>query len=94
MTIERRNASLLVNGSVNTFRGKLTRARRAEFYVVSHTLVATQRCCKYISAAVNQYATIEEAVFTVGPSQAARIRVESSEFAVDRIIENKLQERN
>jgi hypothetical protein len=34
--------------------------------VVSDALVATQRCGKHISAAVNQHATIEEAVFSVG----------------------------
>jgi hypothetical protein len=36
------------------------------FYVVSGALVATHRCRKLISAAVNQHATIEEAVFSVG----------------------------
>jgi hypothetical protein len=34
--------------------------------MVSAALVATQRCGKHISAAVNQHATIEEAVFSVG----------------------------
>jgi GTP:adenosylcobinamide-phosphate guanylyltransferase len=29
-------------------------------------LVATQRCVKHISAAVNQHATMEEAAFSVG----------------------------
>jgi hypothetical protein len=33
---------------------------------VRAALVATQRCGKHISAAVNQYATIEEALFFVG----------------------------
>jgi hypothetical protein len=33
--------------------------------VVLAALVATQRCGKHISAAVNQHATIEEAVFSV-----------------------------
>jgi hypothetical protein len=37
--------------------------RRAVFPVVSAALVATQRCGKLISAAVNKHATIEEAVF-------------------------------
>jgi hypothetical protein len=38
-----------------------------EFSVVSASLVATQRCGKHMSATVNQHATIEEAVFFVGP---------------------------
>jgi hypothetical protein len=42
---------LLGNGSVNTFPRKRKRA---------------QRCGKHISSAVNQRATIEEAVFSVG----------------------------
>jgi hypothetical protein len=40
--------------------------RRAIFSVVSAALVATQQCCKHISAAVNEHAKIEEAVFSVG----------------------------
>jgi ribosomal protein S27E len=39
---------------------------KAVFSVVSATLVATQRCGKHISAAVNQHEKIEEAVFSVG----------------------------
>jgi hypothetical protein len=35
------------------------------FSVVSAALVAMQRCGKHISAAVNQQATTEEAVFSV-----------------------------
>jgi hypothetical protein len=40
--------------------------RRAMFSVVSTALFIMQRCGKYISATVNQRATIEEAVFSVG----------------------------
>jgi hypothetical protein len=40
--------------------------RREVFSVVSVSLVATQRCGKHISAAVNQHATIEAAVFSLG----------------------------
>jgi hypothetical protein len=34
--------------------------------MVSAALAATHRCGKYISAAVNQHTTIEDAVFSVG----------------------------
>jgi hypothetical protein len=37
--------------------------------VVSGALIAKQRCGKHISAAVNQHATIEEAVFSAGAAQ-------------------------
>jgi hypothetical protein len=40
--------------------------RIAVLPVVRASLVATQWCDKHISAAVNQHATIEEAVFSVG----------------------------
>jgi hypothetical protein len=36
------------------------------FSVAQAALVATQRCGKHISAAVNQQATIEKAVFSLG----------------------------
>jgi hypothetical protein len=36
------------------------------FSAVRAALVASQRCGKHISAAVNQHGTIEEAVFSVG----------------------------
>jgi hypothetical protein len=66
MTTEIRNSSLLRNGSVNTFPGKRTRNnRRTVFSVVRAALVATQRCGKHISAAVNQLATIEEEMFSM-----------------------------
>jgi hypothetical protein len=42
--------------------------RRAVFSEVSAALVASQRCRKHISAALNQHATIEEAVFSVEAS--------------------------
>jgi hypothetical protein len=69
MTPESRNSSLLGNDSVNTFQRKRTRNnRRALFSVVSAAFVATQLCSKHNSAAKNQHATIEEAVFSVGSS--------------------------
>jgi hypothetical protein len=40
--------------------------RREVFSVVSAALFATKLCGKHISATVNQHATIEEAVFSVG----------------------------
>jgi hypothetical protein len=43
--------------------------RRAVFSVVCAASIATQRCGKHISAAVNQHATIEEAVFSVGAAR-------------------------
>jgi hypothetical protein len=42
------------------------KSRTAMISVVIATLVATQRCLEHISAAVNQHATIEEAVFSAG----------------------------
>jgi hypothetical protein len=39
------------------------------FFVVRSARDATQLCGKHISAAVNQHATIEEAVFAVGPTR-------------------------
>jgi hypothetical protein len=42
--------------------------RRAVFSVACAALIATQLCCKHISAAVDQHATIEEVVFSVGLS--------------------------
>jgi hypothetical protein len=66
MTPESRNSSLLGNGSLNRFpRKRMRNNRREMFSVVSAALIATQRCCKHVSAAVNQQATIEEAVFYV-----------------------------
>jgi hypothetical protein len=67
MTPESQNSSLLGNGSVNTFLQRRKRNnRRAGFSVARAAFVATQQCGKHISAAVNQHATIEEAVFSVG----------------------------
>jgi hypothetical protein len=63
----RRNSSLLGNDLVNTFtRKRMRNGRRAVFSVVHVEFVATQRCGTHISAAVNQHATIEETVFSVG----------------------------
>jgi hypothetical protein len=68
MTPKSWNSSLLGNGSVNIFTAE-TNARkngRAVFSMVRAAFVATQLCGKHIPAAVNQHATIEEAVFSVG----------------------------
>jgi hypothetical protein len=66
MTPEIPISSLLTNDSVNTFlRKRIRNNRRAVFSVVCATLVAMQRCGKHISSAVNQHATLEEAVFSV-----------------------------
>jgi hypothetical protein len=71
--------------------------------MVSVTLVTMQQCSKHISAAFNQYATIEEAVFSVGAAprlynenlrQLQLELRESPELAVGRIIGKKWQERN
>jgi hypothetical protein len=59
---------MLGNGSVNKFPLKRTRATIEELrflWTASH-VVATQRCGKHMSAAVNQHATIEEPVFSMG----------------------------
>jgi hypothetical protein len=67
MTPESWNSSLLGNGSVNTFPRKRTRNNRiAVFSVICAARVATQLCGKHTSAAVNQHATIEEEIFSVG----------------------------
>jgi hypothetical protein len=72
-------------------------------YVVSAALVATQRCGNHISAAVNQHATIEEAVFSVRfalrlySEDLRRLELElreSPKLESGRIIEKKYQERN
>jgi hypothetical protein len=39
--------------------------RRTMFSVNRAVLVATDRCCKHISEALNQHTTIEEVVFSV-----------------------------
>jgi hypothetical protein len=76
--------------------------KRYIFSVVSAARVATQRCGKHISAAVNQLATVEEAVFSVGVAprlynenlrQLELELRESLELAVGRIIEKKWQEK-
>jgi hypothetical protein len=43
--------------------------RRAVFSVANTALVAMQRRSKHIYAAVNQHATLEEALFSVGAAQ-------------------------
>jgi hypothetical protein len=56
---------LLANGSVNT-EANARNIIRVVFSVVIAELIATRRCGKHISAAVDQQATIEEAVFSMG----------------------------
>jgi hypothetical protein len=62
-----------------------------------------QRCCKHVSAAVNQHATIGEAVFSVEAAprlynedlrQQKLESRESPDLAIHRIIEKKWQEIN
>jgi hypothetical protein len=86
MTTESRNSLLLGNVS-KTYSCGRERAQplKSGISVVSAALVAMQRCGKHISAAVNQQATIEEEVFSVGAARCyitrvstARIRIESS----------------
>jgi hypothetical protein len=71
--------------------------------MVRAALVATERCGKHISEAVNQHSTIEEAVFSVGTAprlyneylrQLELELRESPELVVGRIIEKKWQEMN
>jgi hypothetical protein len=67
MTPESQNGSMLGNGSTNTFPRKRKRTTIEKlFFVVRATRVATQRFGICISAAVNQHATIDEAVCCVG----------------------------
>jgi hypothetical protein len=100
MTPERRNSSLLGNGSVNTFSPKRIRVtiEEAMFSVVSAEFIAMQRCAKYISVVVNQHATIEGAVFSVGAApriynedlrQLELELRESPELAVGKIMASK-----
>jgi hypothetical protein len=71
MTPESRNNSSLGNGSVNIpAEANARNNRRAVFSVTRAVRVAMQRCGKHISAAVNQHATTEEAVFSVEPCSA------------------------
>jgi hypothetical protein len=100
MTPESRNTSLLGNGSLNTFprKRKLATIQERCVFVLSAALFATQRCGKHISEGVNQHATTEEAVFSVGAAprlyngdlrQLELELRESPELAVGRIIEKK-----
>jgi hypothetical protein len=98
MTPESRNSSLLCNGSVNTYPRERTRATiREKCFLCSapHSLLGTGE--------VNQHATIEEAVFSVGAvprlynedlRQLELELRESPELVVGRIIVKKWQERN
>jgi hypothetical protein len=105
MMPESRKSLLLGNCSVNTIPRKRNARnnRKAVFSVLSAGLVATQRCGKHVSAAMNEHATIEEAMFCVQSAPMlynealTQIEVElrvSPELAVGRIIEKKWQERN
>jgi hypothetical protein len=70
MTPERRNISLLGNGSGKhiIMEAKARNDRRAVFSLLISALVATQRCGKHISAAVNQCASTEDKLLTLsGP---------------------------
>jgi hypothetical protein len=49
--------------------------RKAVFSVVSAALIAKQRCGKYISTAVDQQATTEEAMFSVGAPRGYIMRI-------------------
>jgi hypothetical protein len=48
-----------------------SRNRKAVFSVIRAARVATQRCDKHVSAAVNQHAITEEAEFSVDPPQGS-----------------------
>jgi hypothetical protein len=67
MTPESWNSSFLGNDSVNIpAEANAHNKRTSVFSVVRAKLVLTQRWGKYASAAVNQHATTEKAVFSVG----------------------------
>jgi hypothetical protein len=67
MEPESRSSSSIDNGSVNIPAETNTcNNRRAAFSMIRSVSIARQRRGKHISAAVNQFATIEEAVFSVG----------------------------
>jgi hypothetical protein len=68
MTPESLDSSLLGNGSVKNIPAKANAGnnRRVMFSAVRAARVATQRCGKHISSAVNQHATTVKAVFSVG----------------------------
>jgi hypothetical protein len=80
MMPESRSISVLGNDFVNTFPQKRSRAKIEErrSLWVRAKLVATQLCGKDISEAVNQHATIEEAVFSVGPPRGYKTRTSRS----------------
>jgi hypothetical protein len=52
--------------------------RRTVFSMICAARVVTQRCGNHISAAVNQHATIDVAVFSVGPPQEYVTRISRS----------------
>jgi hypothetical protein len=47
-------------------KGNLCNNRSSVFSVVCAVRIDTQRCGKHFSAAMNQYTTIEEVMFSVG----------------------------
>jgi hypothetical protein len=77
MTLENRNSSLLSNGWVN-IPAKAHNNRKAVTSVVRAARVSTQRRGKHIPATVNQQATIEDAVFPVGPPRGCITRISRS----------------
>jgi hypothetical protein len=73
MTPKSRNSLLLgkhIPAEANARNNKI-----AVFPVLRATRVATQRCSKHISAAVNQHATIREAAFSVRPPRGYITRI-------------------
>jgi hypothetical protein len=95
--------SLLGNGLVNTFPWKQTCAtveKLCFLWLVPRSLQCNGAV--NISAALNQHATIEETVVSVGSAprpynedlRQLRKRIKSPELAVGRIIEKKWQQRN
>jgi hypothetical protein len=99
MTPKSRNSLLLGNSSVNTFPRKRTRATIEELcFLFSAPLSLLRNGAVNISAAVNQHATIDEAVFSVGAAPSPynedlmqlelELR-ESPELAVGKIMARK-----
>jgi hypothetical protein len=89
MTPESWNSSLLGNGLVSIPTEVNTCNNRREVFSMVHTMcIATQLCGKHISAAVNQNATVEEAVFTVGSPHAYITRISTQlELELSQVLE-------
>jgi hypothetical protein len=74
-----------------TSRNNRTGVARGVVYGFRAAVVGTQLCGKHMSAAVNQQATIEKAVFSVDPPRGCITQLElelreSPELAVDRLM--------